>query len=47
MRGNVIPAKASTSGRAVTAGLPEAPAFAGVTVAGLAEATALGGGSAA
>jgi hypothetical protein len=28
----VIPAKAGTSGQEVTAGLPEAPAFAGVTV---------------
>jgi hypothetical protein len=27
----VIPAKAGTPGREVTAGLPEAPAFAGVT----------------
>jgi hypothetical protein len=27
----VIPAKAGTSGREVSAGLPEAPAFAGVT----------------
>jgi hypothetical protein len=29
--GSVIPAKAGTSGRKVTAGLPEAPAVAGVT----------------
>ena len=28
----VIPAKAGTSGRQGTTGLPEAPAFAGVTV---------------
>jgi hypothetical protein len=31
MRYPVIPAKAGTSGRKVAAGLPEAPAFAGVT----------------
>jgi hypothetical protein len=37
----VIPAKAGTSGREVRAGLPEAPAFAGVTGgAGLAKAPA-------
>jgi hypothetical protein len=29
---HVIPAKAGTSGRKVTAGLPEVPAFAGMTV---------------
>jgi hypothetical protein len=28
----VIPAKAGTSGRKVSAGLPEVPAFAGMTV---------------
>jgi hypothetical protein len=31
MSKSVIPAKAGISGRKVTAGLPEAPAFAGVT----------------
>jgi len=31
MSNSVIPAKAGTSGRKGTAGLPEAPAFAGVT----------------
>jgi hypothetical protein len=30
----VIPAKAGTSGREVDAGLPETPAFAGVTTCG-------------
>jgi hypothetical protein len=29
---HVIPAEAGTSGREVTAGLPEVPAFAGMTV---------------
>ncbi len=33
---NVIPAKAGTSGREVSAGLPEVPAFAGMTGSGLA-----------
>jgi len=31
MKTSVIPAKAGTSGREVATGLPEAPAFAGVT----------------
>jgi hypothetical protein len=34
----VIPAKAGTSGREVSAGIPEVPAFAGMTGAAVSEA---------
>jgi hypothetical protein len=43
LAGIVIPAEAGTSGREVTAGLPEVPASAGVTGAGLHEVPASAG----
>jgi tRNA-2-methylthio-N6-dimethylallyladenosine synthase len=43
LAGTVIPAKAGTSGREVSTGLPEVPASAGMTVAGRPEAPAFAG----
>jgi hypothetical protein len=39
---SVIPAKAGTSGQEVSAGLPEIPAFAGITASRLAHLTPRG-----